>query len=559
MTPMKREPIRAYRGTNLHCKNWQIEAILRMLQNNLDPEVAKDWENLIVYGGTGQAARTWESFDKIVETLLSLEPDETMLIQSGKPVAVFKTHTDAPRALIANSLIVPFWATEENFHELYKKGLTMFGQMTAGSWIYIATQGILQGTFETFASVADRHFGGTLKGKLTLTGGVGAMGGAQPLAVTFNEGVVIAVDVDKAAIEKRIRAGYCELKTNSLDEAITLAEEALEQKVPRSIGLIGNTAETHPAIVKRGIKVDVVTDQTSAHDPLTGYYPMGFSKEEADKLRESDPKDYIRHSKESMLHHVKAILQLQERGTVAFDYGNNLRQHTSSIAWDTKKNQWKYPGFVEAYVRPLFCEGRGPFRWVALSGEPEDIYRTDDLVLELFPDNYILKRWMKLAHEKVQFEGLPARVCWLGYGERAKFGKALNDLVAKGELKAPIVIGRDHLDAGSVASPNRETEGMLDGSDAIADWPVLNVLVNAVAGATWVSLHQGGGVGIPYAISAGQVSVADGTPEAEQRLLRVLTTDPGMGVVRHVDAGYSEAIKFAKQMGIKIPFLKEKS
>ena len=559
MTPMKREPIRAYRGTNLHCKNWQIEAILRMLQNNLDPEVAKDWENLIVYGGTGQAARTWESFDKIVETLLSLEPDETMLIQSGKPVAVFKTHTDAPRALIANSLIVPFWATEENFHELYKKGLTMFGQMTAGSWIYIATQGILQGTFETFASVADRHFGGTLKGKLTLTGGVGAMGGAQPLAVTFNEGVVIAVDVDKAAIEKRIRAGYCELKTNSLDEAITLAEEALEQKVPRSIGLIGNTAETHPAIVKRGIKVDVVTDQTSAHDPLTGYYPMGFSKEEADKLRESDPKDYIRHSKESMLHHVKAILQLQERGTVAFDYGNNLRQHTSSIAWDTKKNQWKYPGFVEAYVRPLFCEGRGPFRWVALSGEPEDIYRTDDLVLELFPDNYILKRWMKLAHEKVQFEGLPARVCWLGYGERAKFGKALNDLVAKGELKAPIVIGRDHLDAGSVASPNRETEGMLDGSDTIADWPVLNVLVNAVAGATWVSLHQGGGVGIPYAISAGQVSVADGTPEAEQRLLRVLTTDPGMGVVRHVDAGYSEAIKFAKQMGIKIPFLKEKS
>jgi urocanate hydratase len=534
---MKREPIRAYRGTQLHCKNWQIEAILRMLQNNLDPDVAKDWEKLIVYGGTGQAARTWECFDKIVETLLALKPDETMLIQSGKPVAVFKTHTDAPRALIANSLIVPFWATEENFHELYKKGLTMFGQMTAGSWIYIATQGILQGTFETFAAVADRHFGGTLKGKLTLTGGVGAMGGAQPLAVTFNEGVVIAVDVDEAAIEKRMRAGYCELKTDSLDDAISLAKEALEKEIPRSIGLVGNTAETHPEIVKRGIKVDVVTDQTSAHDPLTGYYPTGFSKEEADKLRESDPEDYIRHSKESMLHHVKAILQLQERGTVAFDYGNNLRQHASSIAWDTKQNQWKYPGFVEAYVRPLFCEGRGPFRWVALSGEPDDIYRTDELVLELFPDNYILKRWMKLAHEKVQFEGLPARVCW----------------------QAPIVIGRDHLDAGSVASPNRETEGMLDGSDAIADWPVLNVLVNAVAGATWVSLHQGGGVGIPYAISAGQVSVADGTPEAEKRLLRVLTTDPGMGVVRHVDAGYPEAIKFAKQMGIKIPFLKEKS
>jgi urocanate hydratase len=554
---MTREPIRAYRGTQLHCKNWQIEAILRMLQNNLDPDVANDWKKLIVYGGTGQAARNWECFDKIVETLLSLEPDETMLIQSGKPVAVFKTHTDAPRALIANSLIVPFWATEENFHDLYQKGLTMFGQMTAGSWIYIATQGILQGTFETFAAVADRHFGGTLKGKLTLTGGVGAMGGAQPLAVTFNEGVVIAVDIDETAIEKRMRAGYCELKTESLDEAISLAEEALEKKLPRSIGLIGNTAETHPEIVKRGIKVHVVTDQTSAHDPLTGYYPMGFSKEDADKLRESDPADYIRHSKESMLHHVKAILQLQERGTVAFDYGNNLRQHASSLAWDTKKNQWKYPGFVEAYVRPLFCEGRGPFRWVALSGEPDDIYRTDDLVLELFPDNYILKRWMKLAHEKVQFEGLPARVCWLGYGERAKFGKALNDLVAKGELKAPIVIGRDHLDAGSVASPNRETEGMLDGSDAIADWPVLNVLINAVAGATWVSLHQGGGVGIPYSISAGQVSVADGTPEAERRLLRVLTTDPGMGVVRHVDARYPEAIKFAKQRGINIPFLNE--
>jgi urocanate hydratase len=552
---MKRKPIRAYRGTQLHCKNWQIEAILRMLQNNLDPDVAKDWENLIVYGGTGQAVRTWECFDKIVETLHELEPDETMLIQSGKPVAVFKTYPDAPRTLIANSLIVPFWATEENFHALYKKGLTMFGQMTAGSWIYIATQGILQGTFETFAAVADRHFGGSLKGTLTLTGGVGAMGGAQPLAVTFNEGVVIAVDVDEAAIDKRIRAGYCELKTDSLDEALTLADEAREKKMPRSICLVSNTAETHPEIVKRGVKVDVVTDQTSAHDPLTGYYPAGMSKEEADRLRETDPKDYIRHSKESMLHHVKAILQLQERGSIAFDYGNNLRQHTKMIAWDEKKKRWKYPGFVDAYIRPLFCEGRGPFRWVALSGEPEDIYRTDDLVLELFPDNYILKRWIKLAHEKVQFEGLPARVCWLGYGERAKFGKALNDLVAKGELKAPIVIGRDHLDAGSVASPNRETEGMRDGSDAIADWPVLNVLINAVAGATWVSLHQGGGVGIPYAISAGQVSVADGTPEAEKRLLRVLTTDPGLGVARHVDAGYPEAIKFAKHHGIKIPFL----
>ncbi|MFX1576639.1 MAG: urocanate hydratase [Promethearchaeota archaeon] len=552
---MKRNPIHAYRGTKLHCKNWQIEAILRMLQNNLDPDVAKDWENLIVYGGTGQAARTWECFDKIVETLHELEPDETMLVQSGKPVAVFKTHTDAPRVLIANSLIVPFWATEENFHALYKKGLTMFGQMTAGSWIYIATQGILQGTFETFAAVADRHFGGSLKGTLTLTGGVGAMGGAQPLAVTFNEGVVIAVDVDEAAIDKRIRAGYCELKTESLDEALALADEALGKKMPRSIGLVGNTAETHPEIVKRGVKVDVVTDQTSAHDPLTGYYPAGMSKEEADRLRETDPADYIRYSKESMLHHVNAILQLQDRGSVAFDYGNNLRQHTRTIAWDEKKKRWKYPGFVEAYVRPLFCEGRGPFRWVALSGEPEDIYRTDDLVLELFPDNYILKRWIKLAHEKVQFEGLPARVCWLGYGERAKFGKALNDLVAKGELKAPIVIGRDHLDAGSVASPNRETEGMRDGSDAIADWPVLNVLINAVAGATWVSLHQGGGVGIPYAISAGQVSVADGTPEAEKRLLRVLTTDPGLGVARHVDAGYPESIKFAKHHGIKIPFL----
>ncbi|MFW9830372.1 MAG: urocanate hydratase [Candidatus Thorarchaeota archaeon] len=554
---MKREPIRAYRGTQLHCKNWQIEAILRMLQNNLDPDVAKDWEKLIVYGGTGQAARTWECYDKIVETLLTLEADETMLIQSGKPVAVFKTHTDAPRALIANSLIVPFWATEENFHELYKKGLTMFGQMTAGSWIYIATQGILQGTFETFAAVADRHFGGSLKGKLTLTGGVGAMGGAQPLAVTFNEGVVIAVDVDEVAIDKRIHAGYCELKTDSLNEALELAEEALEKEVPRSIALVGNTAEIHPEIVKRDIKIDVVTDQTAAHDPLTGYYPAGFSKEEADLLRENDPRDYIRHAKDSMMQHVKAILQLQERGTIAFDYGNNLRQHTSRISWDVEKNKWKYPGFVDAYVRPLFCEGRGPFRWVALSGEPDDIYITDDLILELFPENYILKRWIKLAHEKVKFEGLPARVCWLGYGERARFGKALNDLVARGEIKAPIVIGRDHLDAGSVASPNRETEGMKDGSDAIADWPVLNVLINAVAGATWVSLHQGGGVGIPYAISAGQVIVADGTLETERRLLRVLTTDPGMGVARHVDAGYSKAIEFAKRHRIKIPFLKD--
>ncbi|MDO8123900.1 MAG: urocanate hydratase [Candidatus Hermodarchaeota archaeon] len=554
---MTRKPIRAYRGSQLHCKNWQIEAILRMLQNNLDPDVAKDWEHLIVYGGTGQAARNWKCFDKIVETLLELEPDETMLIQSGKPVAVFKTHTDAPRAIIANSLIVPFWATEENFHKLYKQGLTMFGQMTAGSWIYVATQGILQGTFETFAAVADRHFGGTLKGKLSLTGGVGAMGGAQPLAVTFNEGVVIAVDVDEAAIDKRMRAGYCELKTDDLDEALQLAEEALEKETPRSIGLVGNTAETHPEIVRRGVKVDVVTDQTAAHDPLTGYYPKGFSKEDADRLREKDPEDYIRHSKDSMLHHMKAILDLQERGSITFDYGNNLRQHTKKISWDEKKNRWKYPGFVEAFIRPLFCEGRGPFRWVALSGEPEDIYRTDDLVLKLFPDNYILKRWIRLAHEKVQFEGLPARVGWLGYGERAQFGKALNQLVASGELKAPIVIGRDHLDAGSVASPNRESENMRDGSDAIADWPVLNVLINAVAGATWVSLHQGGGVGIPYAISAGQVSVADGTPEAERRLLRVLTTDPGMGVVRHVDAGYPEAIEFAKKRDIKIPFLKD--
>ncbi|MFX1562032.1 MAG: urocanate hydratase [Promethearchaeota archaeon] len=551
----ERQPIRAHRGSKLHCKNWQIEAILRMLQNNLDPDVAKDWQKLIVYGGTGQAARNWKCFDKIVETLLALEPDETMLIQSGKPVAVFKTHTDAPRAIIANSLIVPHWATEENFHKLCKKGLTMFGQMTAGSWIYIASQGILQGTFETFAAVAERYFGGTLRGKLALTAGVGAMGGAQPLAVTFNEGVIIAVDVDEVAIDKRIRAGYCELKTDNLDEALQLAQEAVKQKIPRSIALIGNAAETHPEIVRRGVKVDVVTDQTAAHDPLTGYYPAGYSKEEADKLREDKPDRYIRQSKESMMRHVDSILKLQERGAVAFDYGNNLRQHTLDISWDKAKNRFKYPGFVEAYIRPLFCEGRGPFRWVALSGEPEDIYKTDDLVLRLFPDNRILKRWINLAHEKVQFEGLPARVCWLGYGERAKFGKALNDMVASGDLKAPIVIGRDHLDAGSVASPNRETEGMQDGSDAIADWPVLNVLINAIAGATWVSLHQGGGVGIPYAISAGQVIVADGTPEAQRRLLSVLTADPGMGVARHADAGYTKAIHFAKQHRIKIPFL----
>ncbi len=553
---MKREPIRAYRGTTLHCKNWQIEAVLRMLQNNLDPDVAKDWQNLIIYGGSGQAARNWECFDKIVETLKNLEPDETMLIQSGKPVAVFRTHTDAPRVLIANSLIVPHWATEENFHELYRKGLTMFGQMTAGSWIYIASQGIIQGTYETFAAIAAQHFGGTLKGKLVLTAGVGAMGGAQPLAVTFNEGVVIAADVDEAAIDKRIRAGYCQMKSDSIDEALKLADEALKENIPRSIGLIGNAGETHPEIVRRGVKVDVVTDQTAAHDPLFGYYPMGFSIEEAGRLRDEDPKDYIRHAKDTMMHHMDAILKLQDRGAVAFDYGNNLRQHTMDISWDANKNQFKYPGFVQAYIRPLFCEGRGPFRWVALSGDPEDIYRTDDLVLELFPDNQLLKRWINLAREQVQFEGLPARIAWLGYGERAKFGKALNDLVASGEVKAPIVIGRDHLDAGSVASPNRETEGMRDGSDAIADWPVLNVLINAVGGATWVSLHQGGGVGIPYAISAGQVCVADGTPEAEHRIVRVLTTDPGTGIVRHVDAGYPTAIEFAKKHGIKIPFLK---
>ena len=553
---VERKPVRAYRGTELHCKNWQIEAVLRMLQNNLDPDVAKDWQNLIVYGGTGQAARNWECFDKIVETLLELEPDETLLIQSGKPVAVFKTHTDAPRVIIANSLIVPHWATEEYFHELCKKGLTMFGQMTAGSWIYIATQGILQGTFETFAAVASHHFGGTLRGKLVLTAGVGAMGGAQPLAVTFNDGVIIAVDVDEAAIDKRIRAGYCEMKTDSLEEALQLAQEAVEKGIPRSIALIGNAAETHPEIVRRGVKVDVVTDQTAAHDPLTGYYPAGMSKEEADRLREDNPKEYLRRAKESMLRHVDAILKLQERGAVAFDYGNNLRQHTREICWDEKRGKFKYPGFVEAYIRPLFCEGRGPFRWVALSGDPEDIYKTDDLVLQLFHEDQILRRWIRLAHEKVKFEGLPARVCWLGYGERAKFGKAINDLVAKGEIKAPIVIGRDHLDAGSVASPNRETEGMLDGSDAIADWPVLNVILNAVAGATWVSLHQGGGVGIPYSISAGQVVVADGTPEAERRILRVLTTDPGLGVVRHADAGYQKAIEFARKHGIKIPFLK---
>jgi urocanate hydratase len=527
-----------------------------MLQNNLDPDVANDWQNLIIYGGSGQAARNWECFDKIVETLKNLEPDETMLIQSGKPVAVFKTHTDSPRVLIANSLIVPHWATEENFHELYRKGLTMFGQMTAGSWIYIASQGIIQGTYETFATIATQHFGGTLKGKLVLTAGVGAMGGAQPLAVTFNEGVIIAADVDEAAIDKRIRAGYCQMKTDGIDEALKLAEDALKENIPRSIGLIGNAGETHPEIVRRGIKVDVVTDQTAAHDPLFGYYPMGFSIEEAKRLRDEDPKDYIRHAKDTMMHHMDAILKLQDRGAVAFDYGNNLRQHTMEISWDANKNQFKYPGFVQAYIRPLFCEGRGPFRWVALSGDPDDIYRTDDLVLELFPDNQLLKRWIILAREQVQFEGLPARIAWLGYGERAKFGKALNDLVASGEVKAPIVIGRDHLDAGSVASPNRETEGMRDGSDAIADWPVLNVLINAVGGATWVSLHQGGGVGIPYAISAGQVCVADGTPEAERRIIRVLTTDPGMGIIRHVDAGYPTAIEFAKKHGIKIPFLK---
>lgn len=551
---MSRE-IKAKKGLEIECKGWEQEAVLRMLYNNLDPEVAEHPEKLVVYGGIGKAARNWESFDAIVETLRRLESDETMLVQSGKPVAVFKTHEEAPRVLLSNSVLVPKWANWEHFHELDKKGLMMYGQMTAGSWIYIGSQGIVQGTFETFAELANQHFGGSLKGTITLTAGLGGMGGAQPLAVTMNEGVVIGVDVDPSRIEKRIETRYCDIITESLDEALEKAEEAKKAGKPLAIGLVDNAAEVHHEILNRGFKIDIVTDQTSAHDPLNGYVPEGYSLEEADKLRESDPKKYVKLSSASMKKHVDAMLKFQEKGSVAFDYGNNIRQ----VAFDEGlENAFDFPGFVPAYIRPLFCEGKGPFRFAALSGDPKDIERADQLMRELFPEDEKLMRWLDMAAEKIAFQGLPSRIAWLGYGERAKMGLALNELVRNGEISAPIVIGRDHLDSGSVASPNRETESMKDGSDAVGDWAILNALVNTAAGGSWISVHHGGGVGMGYSLHAGMVVVADGSERADRRLGRVLTTDPGMGVVRHADAGYDIAIDTAKEKNVDIPMLKEK-
>ncbi|RMD86961.1 MAG: urocanate hydratase, partial [Calditrichaeota bacterium] len=537
------KPVRAPRGTSLSCKGWGQEAAMRMLMNNLDPEVAEIPEKLIIYGGTGKAARNWECYHQIVRSLQNLENDETLLIQSGKPVGIFKTHPYAPRVLIANALLVPAWATPEYFRELEDKGLIMYGQMTAGSWIYIGTQGILQGTYETFAAAARKHFGGDLRGKLLVTGGMGGMGGAQPLAATMNGAAFLGVEVDRKRIERRIQTGYLDRMTDSLDEALDIVLKAKEKKEAVSVGLVGNCAEILPELVRRKIVPDVLTDQTSAHDELNGYVPAGMPYEKALELRKKNPEEYIKRSYESMAVHVQAMLELQKMGAVTFDYGNNIRGQAYKAG---VKNAFDFPGFVPAYIRPLFCQGRGPFRWVALSGDPEDIYKTDEVVLKLFPEDTALTRWIKLAREKVKFQGLPARICWLGYGERAKFGLAINEMVAKGELKAPIVIGRDHLDTGSVASPNRETEGMKDGSDAVADWPILNALLNAVSGATWVSVHHGGGVGIGNSIHAGQVIVADGTRDAAERLERVLNNDPGIGIARHADAGYEEAIETAK-------------
>ncbi|WP_210366813.1 urocanate hydratase [Bacillus sp. REN3] len=552
MTIEAKRSVKAKKGFELECKGWEQEAALRMLYNNLDPEVAEKPEELVVYGGIGKAARNWEAFDAIVNTLRRLENDETMLIQSGKPVAVFKTHRAAPRVLLSNSVIVPKWANWEHFHELDQKGLMMYGQMTAGSWIYIGTQGILQGTYETFAEVARQHFEGTLKHTITLTAGLGGMGGAQPLAVTMNGGVCIAVEIDPERIQKRIDTRYCDRMTSSIDEAIGWAQEAKQKGSPLSIGLIGNAAEIHYELLQRNVKIDIVTDQTSAHDPLNGYIPSGLSLEDAARLRKENPNEYTRRSQASMAKHVAAMLEFQTKGAVTFDYGNNIRQVASDNGIE---NAFDFPGFVPAYIRPLFCEGKGPFRWAALSGDPADIHRTDALIKELFPDNEPLQRWIDMAQEKVAFQGLPARICWLGYGERVKMGLAINDLVRKGELKAPIVIGRDHLDCGSVASPNRETEAMKDGSDAVGDWAILNALVNVAAGGSWISIHHGGGVGMGYSLHAGMVVVADGTDLAEERLKRVLTTDPGMGVVRHADAGYEKAIEVAREKGVDIPML----
>ncbi|MFZ0933916.1 MAG: urocanate hydratase [Bryobacteraceae bacterium] len=542
--------IRAPRGGALTCKGWHQEAALRMLHNNLDPEVAEKPDQLIVYGGTGRAARSWEAFHAIVRALESLANDETLLVQSGRPVGVFRTQPDAPRVLIANANLVGHWSNWDEFNRLERLGLTMFGQMTAGSWIYIGSQGIVQGTFETFAAVARKHFGGSLAGKLVVSGGMGGMGGAQPLAAVMNGACFLGIDVDPDRIRRRLDTGYCDRMERNLDAALAALAEAQARGEAISVGLVGNCAEVVPEMARRGLIPDVLTDQTSAHDPLNGYVPHGLTLAEAAALRAADPAEYVKRSTASMGAHVTAMLELQKRGAVTFDYGNNIRAQAKKAGVE---RAFDIPGFVPEYIRPLFCHGRGPFRWVALSGDPADIHRTDKLALELFPRDETLARWLPLAQKRIQFQGLPARICWLGYGERAEFGVAMNRLVRSGELKAPIVIGRDHLDAGSVASPYRETEGMRDGSDAIADWPLLNAMVNIAAGASWVSIHNGGGVGIGYSQHAGMVVVADGTEETERRLERVLTTDPGTGVMRHVDAGYDEAVRFAKERGVKIP------
>jgi len=549
----KIQEIRAPRGTNLTCKGWIQEAAMRMLMNNLDPDNAEKPDELIVYGGSGKAARNWESYEAIISSLKNLENDETLLVQSGKPVAVFKTHTDAPRVIISNSMLVPDWANWDEFRRLENLGLTMYGQMTAGSWIYIGTQGILQGTYETFAECAKQNFNGTLEGKFLLTAGLGGMGGAQPLAATMNGAAFLGIDVDEKRIQKRIDTGYIDVLSYDLDEALKLVLDAKENKKALSVGLVGNTGDILPAILGRGIIPDVLTDQTSAHDTLNGYVPMGMSFEEALKLRTAEPDEYISKARSTIVRHVKAMLDFQKKGAVTFDYGNNIRGEAKE---NGVINAFDIPGFVPEYIRPLFCDGKGPFRWAALSGDPNDIFVTDKAVIETFPEDEALVRWIKLAQEKVHFQGLPTRICWLGYGDRAKMGKIFNDLVASGKVKAPIVIGRDHLDCGSVASPYRETEAMKDGSDAIADWPILNALLNAIGGASWVSVHHGGGVGIGKSIHAGMVIVADGTKEAEKRLERVLTYDPGMGIVRHSDAGYERAILNAKKFKINIPMMK---
>jgi urocanate hydratase len=543
-------PVRAPRGSEISCRGWQQEAAMRMLMNNLDEQVAERPRDLVVYGCTGRAVRSWECYEALVRSLRSLAHDETLLVQSGKPVGIFRTHEYAPRVLIANSNLVGHWSNWEQFNELERAGLTMYGQMTAGSWIYIGSQGIIQGTFETFAAAAEKHFGGALTGKLIVSGGMGGMGGAQPLAATMAGASFLGIEADPERIKKRLKTGYCDFMVNSLDEALRILKNALRKGENISVGLVGNCAEVIPELVARGVVPDLLTDQTSAHDPLNGYIAAGLTLDQVADLRKRDPKSYLERSLDSIARHVEGMLALQKMGAVTFDYGNNIR----TFAFEHGvKEAYNFPGFVPAYIRPLFCEGRGPFRWVALSGDPEDIYITDDLVLSMFPANPILERWIKLARKRIHFQGLPARICWLGYGERAQFGLAINDLVRAGKIKAPIVIGRDHLDCGSVASPFRETEGMKDGSDAIADWPLLNAMLNAASGASWVSIHNGGGVGIGYSQHAGQVTVADGTEAMARRIERVLTNDPGIGVVRHVDAGYDEAVGFAKKTGIRVP------